>query len=161
MYGNSQYYSYKEGENKGAMASGLMELEGKMYYFRPSDCVQLSGMVYIDGVMHCFKSAEEGKDRYEIGYEWEDPEAEYGWLILENGDKAYKDKSGGLAVGWRFLSGEWYYFNTTGEAKTGWFTYGNSRYYGYEEGEKKGVMKSLPHVKQNGSRESRRSIQDI
>ena len=55
-----------------------------------------------------------------------EPELE-GWVSTENGWEYYED--GQKAVGWKVISGEWYYFNENGIMATGWVFVGNHWYY--------------------------------
>ena len=55
-----------------------------------------------------------------------EPELE-GWVSTENGWEYYED--GQKAVGWKAISGEWYYFNENGIMATGWVFVGNHYYY--------------------------------
>lgn len=51
------------------------------------------------------------------------------WQTLKDGYK-YKDEQGMQAVnGWRYIKGEWYYFNENGYAVTGWYNVGGKWYY--------------------------------
>ena len=39
------------------------------------------------------------------------------------------DTAGRPAVGWKKISGKWYYFDKTGKAKTGWIKYKGNYYF--------------------------------
>ena len=47
-------------------------------------------------------------------------QAETGWEYYENGQKV---------IGWKAISGEWYYFNADGVMETGWVFVGDTWYY--------------------------------
>ncbi len=119
----------------GAMATGLRECSGSMYYFRSSGAmatgwVRDGGSWYYAGEGGALAS---GWLHLGSGWYWLDPEThamETGMLRL--GDNAFwldPSNGGAMATGWVRDGGSWYYAGEGGALASGWLHLGSGWYW--------------------------------
>ena len=137
-YGGNKYYT----DNTGKIQKGFQVIDGETYFFSRDTTrygVMRTGKFEIDGYYYCF---DDTTGALKTGF------FEYG------GNKYYTDNSGKIQMGFQEIDGETYFFSrdttrygvmrtgkfeidgyyycfddTTGALKTGFFEYGENKYY--------------------------------
>ncbi|MBR2786018.1 MAG: hypothetical protein IKD76_00695 [Clostridia bacterium] len=154
LYSTNDKVYYKD-EN-GNMASGLVEIDGKTYYFD-----QYENYMYMNTTLELNENGElpENPDE-EVVYSYyfgEDGSLQTGIFTTIYDSVYYADESGKLEFGFKYVNGNKYYFNYSmykdeffsvendgnvdeyyadenGVIKTSWFEKDEYRYYAYEDG---------------------------
>ena len=118
----------------GAMATGLHECDGSMYYFRSSGAMA-TGWV-LDGGSWYYAGGSgvlaSGWLRLGGAWYWLDP-AKGGAMATGlhecDGSMYYFRSSGDMATGWVLDGGSWYYAGGSGVLASGWLRLGGAWYY--------------------------------
>ena len=90
------------------------------------DAKQTNGMA-VQQVTYALEAYRRFAEQENSLYDITDTKVQNGWEETENGWQYYEN--GKKAVGWKLISGSWYYFNEDGYMETGWVPVGNHWYY--------------------------------
>lgn len=113
----------------GSMAKGVREIQGKTYYF-DNQYHLITGWVKIGNDWRYFTPAEYAGDCCEETYAL----TEDGWLVFEDGRKAYINAKNKRITGWLTFDGKKYYLDSDGFLKTGSYIVGTAKYETDAEG---------------------------
>lgn len=122
--------------SNGAMATGIVSIDGKMYLFDPAagGAMRTSWIKYQNKWYYASASGVLCEGWKQIGGNWYYFEAskscamKTGWL-LDGTTWYYLSGSGAMAKGWLKLGGLWYYLQSSGAMATGWQRVGGYWYY--------------------------------
>lgn len=128
-------YYYINGEK----ATGLQEVSGKQYYFKPSGKNKgqmMTGLQTVGKTKYYFITSGKKKGQMKTGWQTVGGKKYY---FIKNGEK-----KGQMATGWQTIDGKKYYFVKSGSKKglvtTGPKRIGGKNYYFVTSGSKKGQM---------------------
>jgi glucan-binding YG repeat protein len=103
--GSWEYWEYLKDD--GSCELGWKKLDGKWYYFEPSQVCRTGGTYTIDGKLYLF--GEDGAlVQRQPGWYVVTKQYEGGWVTTI---RYYFKNSEELATGWYKIDGKWYYFN--------------------------------------------------
>ena len=104
-YDGQTHVEWYYANDNGELAKGWKKINGKWYYFDPSDRrMNTSTFLSLDGKMYYFEASGAMKTGWiKHPYEDEEGNTHYVWFY------AYSD--GALRSGWEKINGKWYYFN--------------------------------------------------
>lgn len=121
----------------GALLTGWQEIDGSTYFFTQEGIATI-GWAEIDGDTYYFDNGIMTAGSMEIeenGYYFrEDGTMHTGWLETEAGYRYYQ-QDGIMLSDWQEIDDKWFYFDQSGLLyNKGWLTFGEYRYYFFEDG---------------------------
>ena len=148
---------YLDPNNNGAMATGLIDIDGDGRYYLSSSGAMSTGWVYTKpegekvSSWYYFGSSGRGVNGWlKSGKSWYyfDPQKKgamaTGLIDIDGDGRYYLSSSGAMNTGWVYAKPEgekvsaWYYFGSSGRGVNGWLKSGKSWYY--LDPQKKGAM---------------------
>ena len=116
-------------EPKGTMEKAMRTIGEHTYYFDTNYRLS-TGWKVVNGIKYFFNVDENPENCYLI-YQGL---TNRGWFELENGSKSYFDSKGNAVTGWQTIEGKKYYFDASGIMQTGWITISGVEYFFNTEG---------------------------